>query len=145
MLNYSKAAELSPDNADIYNNMGIIYKELKKYDRAIEEFLRAVYLNPNYAKPYNNIGVVYYAKEEFSSTIRNYQKAIKIDPQNLEALNNLAVVLKKAGAIGKGQSYIESGLEIGCEPCGYSLQHGGFIRRNWQQQVSQPPFAGSGS
>ena len=42
MLNYSKAAELSPDNADIYNNMGIIYEELKKYDRAIEEFLRAV-------------------------------------------------------------------------------------------------------
>jgi tetratricopeptide (TPR) repeat protein len=35
-------AELSPDNANIYNNMGIIYEELKKYDRAIEEFLRAV-------------------------------------------------------------------------------------------------------
>ena len=101
LSNYSKAAELSPDNPDIYNNMGVIYKELKKYDRAIEEFLRAVYLNPNYAKPYNNIGVVYYAKEEFSSAIRNYQKAIKIDPKNLEALNNLAVAFKKLGQLEK--------------------------------------------
>jgi hypothetical protein len=61
-------------------------------------------------------------------------------------------------AIGKGQSYIESGLEIRLKPCGESLQHGGFIQIKWQQQVShsflsgicetwivQPPFAGSGS
>ena len=118
LSNYSKAAELSPDNADIYNNMGVIYKELKKYDRAIEEFLRAVYLNPNYAKPYNNIGVVYYAKEEFSSAIRNYQKAIKIDPQNLEALNNLAVVFRKLGQMEKARAILNQALKLGASHAG---------------------------
>jgi Tfp pilus assembly protein PilF len=118
LSNYSKAAELSPDNADIYNNMGVIYKELKKYDRAIEEFLRAVYLNPNYAKPYNNIGVVYYAKEEFSSAIRNYQKAIKIDPKNLEALNNLAVVFKKLGQLEKARAILNQALKLGASHAG---------------------------
>ena len=64
--------ELDTKNPDIYNNIGVIYKELRQYDRAIEEFLRAIYLNPNYAKPYNNIGVVYYAKKDFPGAIRNY-------------------------------------------------------------------------
>ena len=118
LLNYSKAAELSPDNADIYNNMGIIYKELKKYDRAIEEFLRAVYLNPNYAKPYNNIGVVYYAKEDFSSAIRNYKKAIKLDPQNLEALNNLAVVFKRVGQLEKAKAILNQAFKLGASHAG---------------------------
>jgi len=118
LLNYSKAAELSPDNADIYNNMGIIYKELKKYDRAIEEFLRAVYLNPNYAKPNNNIGVVYYAKEDFSSAIRNYKKAIKLDPQNLEALNNLAVVFKRVGQLEKAKAILNQAFKLGASHAG---------------------------
>jgi tetratricopeptide (TPR) repeat protein len=93
--------------------MGIIYKELKKYERAIEEFLRAVYLNPNYAKPYNKISVVYYAKEKFSSATRNYQKAIKIDPQNLEALNNLTVVFKKLWQLEKGKAILNQALKFG--------------------------------
>jgi len=125
---------------------------------AIGEFLRAVYLKPNYAKPYNNIGVVYYGKEEFSSAIRNYQKAIKIYPQNLEALNNLAVVLKKLVQLEKAKAILNQALKLGASHAGDLLQHCGFIRRNWQQQVShsflsgicetwivQPPFAGSGS
>ena len=71
MTNYSKAAELDTKNPDIYNNIGVIYKESRQYDRAIEEFLRAIYLNPTYAKPYNNIDVVYYAKKDFPGAIRN--------------------------------------------------------------------------
>ena len=112
MTNYSKAAELDTKNPDIYNNIGVIYKELRQYDRAIEEFLRAIYLNPTYAKPYNNIGVVYYAKKDFPGAIRNYQKAISIDPKNLEALNNLAVAFKRIDQLEKSKSILNQALKI---------------------------------
>ncbi|MZH03865.1 MAG: tetratricopeptide repeat protein [Nitrospinae bacterium] len=39
MANYVKAARLNPDNHDIYNNMGVIHKELREYNQAIEGFL----------------------------------------------------------------------------------------------------------
>ena len=84
----------------------MIYKELRQYDRAIEEFLRAIYLNPNYAKPYNNIGVVYYAKKDFPGTIRNYQKAISIDPKNL------AVAYKRIDQLEKAKSILNQALKI---------------------------------
>jgi len=112
LTNYSKAAELDPNNPDIYNNIGVIYKELRQYDRAIEEFLRAIYLNPAYAKPYNNIGVVYYAKKDFPGAIRNYQKAVSINPKNLEALNNLAVAYKRIDLPEKAKAVLNQALKI---------------------------------
>ena len=84
-------------------------------------------------------------KEEFSSAIRNYQKVIKIDPQNLESLNNFAVVFKKLGQLEKAKAILNQALKLGASHAGDLLQHCGFIRRNWQQQVSQPLLAGSGS
>ena len=35
LTNYSKAVELDTKNPDIYNNIGVIYNELRQYDRAI--------------------------------------------------------------------------------------------------------------
>ena len=97
-------------------------------------------------------------KKSFPAAIRNYQKAIKIDPQNLEALNNLAVVFKRVGQLEKAKAILNQALKLGASHAGDLLQHCGFIRRNWQQQVShsflsgvcetrivQPPLAGSGS
>jgi len=34
-------------NADIYKNMGLVYKELGQYDKAVEEFMKTVFLDPN--------------------------------------------------------------------------------------------------
>ena len=110
LQNYTKAAELNPDNPDIYNNKGVIYKELGQYDQAIEEFLRAVYLKPDYGKAYNNIGVVYYLKKNYNGAIQNYQKAIEIDPGNLEALNNLAIIYKNQNQFDKAQLVLNSAL-----------------------------------
>jgi Flp pilus assembly protein TadD len=60
LKSYSKAAKLSANNPDIYSNIGVIYTELRQYDQAIEELLKAIDLNPEFSIPYNNIDVVYY-------------------------------------------------------------------------------------
>jgi Tfp pilus assembly protein PilF len=112
LSNYSRAAELDPNNPDIYNNIGVIYKELRQYDQAIEEFLKAIDINPDYAKPYNNIGVVYYAKKDFLGAIRNYQKAVLIDPENLEALNNLAVAYNQTDQLERAKTVLNQALAI---------------------------------
>jgi tetratricopeptide (TPR) repeat protein len=47
LSNYAKAAKMDAGNADIYNNMGLIYKELGQYDKAAEEFMKTVFLDTN--------------------------------------------------------------------------------------------------
>ena len=61
-------------NADIYNNRGLIYKELGQYDKAVEEFMKTVFLDLNYAKAYNNIGVVYYIQKNIEESFRTIAK-----------------------------------------------------------------------
>ena len=36
-------------NADIYKNMGLVYKELGQYDKAVEEFMKTVFLGQSHS------------------------------------------------------------------------------------------------
>ena len=42
-----------------YNNRGIAYAKLGQYQRAIEDFNKAIRLKPDYADAYSNRGVAY--------------------------------------------------------------------------------------
>jgi tetratricopeptide (TPR) repeat protein len=45
---------LDPNSADAYNNRGTAYDDLKEYERAIEDYNKAIELDPNYALAYDN-------------------------------------------------------------------------------------------
>jgi len=98
-------------NADIYNNMGLIYKELGQYDKAVEEFMKTVFLDPNYAKAYNNIGVVCYIQKKYRGAIQNYRKAIDINNNNLDALNNLAIAYTALNQMEKAKVVLKQALK----------------------------------
>ena len=46
----------------IFSNMGNLYRQEKKYDRARAMFTRALQLRPGYAPAYNNLGLVFVAE-----------------------------------------------------------------------------------
>ena len=98
-------------NADIYKNMGLVYKELGQYDKAVEEFMKTVFLDPNYAKAYNNIGVVCYIQKKYRGAIQNYRKAIDINNNNLDALNNLAIAYKALNQMEKAKVLLKQALK----------------------------------
>jgi Flp pilus assembly protein TadD len=47
---YKKALELTPDNPDAYNNLGVIYKKMKMYNLAINSYKKALKI-PGYHTP----------------------------------------------------------------------------------------------
>ena len=46
-------------NAEAYYNRGIAYGDKGEYDKAIEDYSKAIELNPEYAEAYNNRGNAY--------------------------------------------------------------------------------------
>ena len=50
------------------------------YDRAIEDYTKAIELDPNPADAYNNRGVAYGKKDESDCAIKDYTKAIELNP-----------------------------------------------------------------
>ena len=85
---YSRAIELSPNNAEAYNNRGVAYRKKSKLDLAVKDYNKAIKLNPNDANAYSNRGNVYREKGEFNRAIDDTNTAIEFNPNCTEAYNN---------------------------------------------------------
>ena len=53
---YTEAIELNPENASVYNNRGVAYRDKGDFDAASEDFNKAIELDPEYAGVYSNSG-----------------------------------------------------------------------------------------
>ena len=52
-----QAIALKQDFAEAHNNLGNIFKELKKLEEAQASYLKAIALKPNFAEAHYNLGV----------------------------------------------------------------------------------------
>jgi tetratricopeptide (TPR) repeat protein len=67
--------------ADAYNNLGVIYYELKKYGPAVNEYRKAIARDDSSASFYSNMGAAYFSKREFRDAVTAYQHALELDPE----------------------------------------------------------------
>ncbi|MBD3879512.1 MAG: tetratricopeptide repeat protein [Quinella sp. 1Q5] len=84
--NYQEAIKLYDEllnfggNASVYNNRGNAYLDLKQYERAIQDYDKAIQLNPNHEMAYNNRGLAYGKLGQKDKEIQDYESAIKLNP-----------------------------------------------------------------
>jgi len=72
----------SPLKARGYNGLGLAYFNEGRYDRAIEDFARAIELYPTYGVAYNNIGNSYFRTGVYDRAIEAQTEAIALEPNN---------------------------------------------------------------
>ena len=90
-----------PDVSLAYNNRGLTYDELGRYDQAIEDFGKAIALDPSDHKAYTNRGMLYGKMGQFDKAIEDFEKAIALDPSHPAAYNNLGIAYAKTGLTDK--------------------------------------------
>jgi hypothetical protein len=97
--------------------MGFVCKKLTKYERAVEEFLRAVYLNPNTVSPIKT--------SEWYTILKKIFLAYSRLPENHKdrslktgGINNLAAVFKKLGQLEKTEVILKLALKLGASHAG---------------------------
>ncbi|CAD5253518.1 MULTISPECIES: CHAT domain-containing tetratricopeptide repeat protein [unclassified Imperialibacter] len=89
---------LIPDHPEIgtlYGSMGIMYKNLLQYDKALEYYglsldIRKKYLGENHlevANSLNNIGYLLYKKKQFEKALEIHRRALKIRSDQLDPLH----------------------------------------------------------
>ena len=96
LKDYSRAIELSPNNAAAYTNRGVAYRKEGKLDLAVKDYNKAIKLNPDDANAYSNRGNVYREKGEFNRAIDDTNTAIELNPNCAEAYNNRGAMLTGA-------------------------------------------------
>ena len=80
-----------------YNNRGNAYLNLNQYERAIQDYNKAIQLNPNYFEAYNNRGWAYYCLKKYQQALKDFDKALELNPNNNQVKNNREACLKAMG------------------------------------------------
>lgn len=94
---FRKLTEDYPELPEPYNNLAVIYAQLKQYDKAREYLEKAIRTNPAYATAHENLGDIY---TRLASNA--YGKALQIDASNGSAQTKLAMINELVGGAKVG-------------------------------------------
>lgn len=99
--------------AEAYNNRGNVYQILKQYERAIQDYNKALELNPNLAEAYNNRGFLcMYELKQYERAIQDFDKAIQLDTKYITSYANLAFTYYKMEQFEQAIQSISKVIEL---------------------------------
>ena len=87
----------APQDADLWNLLGVSLLGLDRFEEAIEAFSKAIEQRPTGGDIYNNLGVALFRFGRKLEAEAAYRRAIQLDPENGDAHRNLGVVLTSLG------------------------------------------------
>jgi Flp pilus assembly protein TadD/TolB-like protein len=90
---YDHALQLTPDNAQVYSNLGSAYIDgADPHDWPLAEnaLKRSIEINPSYAA-YANLGTLYGAQGHYSQAAATTERALQLDNHDYRVWGNLAV------------------------------------------------------
>ena len=114
---YSAIAEMSPDESQVYVDLGYAYENDGKPDQALASYTKAISLNDGqYATAYLRAGVVYYRKQENDNALKMYEKAEQLyrAASNNEGVNEVTrrrgVLFRRVGRYDEAEAQFQQCL-----------------------------------
>ena len=123
---YQTAYVLTPEDIDIYVNLGSAFYDKEDYDNALAVYRQALELQPHNPKIHCNLGFLYWGKADTEEAIKSYELAIKFNPSYDIAHNNLGVIyLDDLGRVKKAADCFQKAIESNPS---YALAHFNLAR-----------------
>lgn len=88
---YLKLLKEHPDDATLYNKLGLVYLENKGFKNAKSALHQALKLEPENDTFYNNLGLLYYEMGRYDDAIEAYERSIDINDKIASRLVNLGL------------------------------------------------------
>ena len=126
ITSYQSAYLLTPEDIDIYVNLGSAFYDKEDYDNALAVYRNALDLDPKNAKIHCNLGFLYWGKGDTDEAIREYEYAIEYDKSYSIAYNNLGVIyLDDLGRVKEAIDMFKKAVEYNPN---YALAHFNLAR-----------------
>ena len=103
---FHSVLETEPDNADVYNNMGVAYTCIGDSEHAETYFVKAIELDPEMAQAYINLSDLYYKSGDIASALGTLQRG------SYELENNLAIAHLLARVYIEDQRWEDAIVEL---------------------------------
>ena len=85
---YKQALSFEPRHIHALNNLGVYYMSMKRYDEALELFVKAVIAKDDYVDPYYNLACLYAQLDDVNASLGYLERAVKIDGRAREWAKN---------------------------------------------------------
>ncbi len=123
---YHSAYLLTPQDLDIYVNLGSAFYDKEDTDNALAVYRNALDLDPKNANIHCNLGFLYWGKGNLDEAIKEYNLAIEYNPEYAIAYNNLGVIyLDDLGRVKQALELFKKSVECNAN---YALAHFNLAR-----------------
>ena len=109
---YEKILKIKPDHFLALSNLGVVFSQLREFNKAVELFNKTIKINPEYAEGYNNLGNALFELSEFDKSLDCYKRAAKLNPNFSDVFNNLGNVYQKKENLNKAIESYESAISL---------------------------------
>ncbi len=106
------AAQLSPNDPDIYNNLGNAFIDAKRTKEAIAALRHALFLSPSFFLAHNNLGNALAQAGRYAEAAESYRDALRLAPDYAEAHHNLGLMQKELVGFDEAASSFRRALEL---------------------------------
>ncbi len=112
---FETAANLVPNNADVYSELAVTLFHIKDLKGSLENMNKAQELEPENSYRYSSRAYIKDSVGDLEGAIADYQKCIELDPEDAVAYNNLGMLEEKQGRISAAKERFKKADEISKE------------------------------
>lgn len=106
---FRKSLEVEPDLTDVHNNLGMVYTEMKDYEKALEEYgivlQDKTYPTPEF--PYFNIGLLKLKQGKTEEAMLAFEQVVSLKPDFYRAFGELAAIYYRMGMYGDAYNAVK--------------------------------------
>jgi tetratricopeptide (TPR) repeat protein len=109
---YQDATTLSPHNAQLFDEWGMVYAMAGKYDEAIAKYQQSLALDAQYLQTYLLLGDTYTLAENIDGATQAYEKALDIDPKQVKPLLQLCAFYGQQGKLDQAVERCQEAIQL---------------------------------
>jgi Tfp pilus assembly protein PilF len=109
---YQDATTLSPHNAQLFNEWGLVYFMVGKYDQAIEKYQRSLELDAEFVDTYVLLGDAYAMAGDVEAATEAYKASLELKPGQVKPYVQLCAFLGQQGELEEAAEYCEQAISL---------------------------------
>ncbi len=109
---YQDATTLSPHNAQLFNEWGLVYFIVGEYEEAIEKYQRSLELDAEYAETYVLLGDAAALSGDTDTAVQAYVEALEIQPGQVKPHLQLCAFLGQEGELEQAAEHCQKAIRL---------------------------------
>ncbi len=106
---YRQATNLSPQNAQLFNEWGQVYYLLGDQEKALEKYQHSLSVDQGYHETYILLGDLYLSMNELDKAVEAYSRVLELEPEIVQAHSSLGYIYSQQGKL---QEAVEENLKV---------------------------------